>query len=564
MVGAFRMLHAELAPEDEEPPWPLIFAAIVAVPEAINLFAFFLHRSRVGSPIPKALEGIYDAKEYEVSNRYTKAKYDLSLVNNLFNIVFTFAFWFLKGFPWLDGIAVSFGLSTIPTGIVFFALYGLIFYIVELPFELYSTFVLEESFGFNKTTPWTFVKDRLKALVLVVLIGTPVLYAVLWFFETFHSHGWLYVFLTVTGVQLVMLFLMPVLILPLFMEMIPLPEGTAFVSDEVEKGGSSNFLSARVFYEDELQNGKPSYTTKDRRFAGTSTGAQLSIYSSADQSWVVADGAPGDNGTVYATCNSRAADGPGSSSVWTLSETAKNALKNDDEQSTLLSQDGGASDSINMTRVDVGALRKRLLELSDKLGYAGASIFVIDGSSRSSHSNAFCMGFGRFRRICLYDTLLPLMTEDEIIAVLGHEIGHDRLYHVHTTLVITIIYMAIQFYFLGQFISSEVIAHAFFVPRPEVYLGLALFSVVWSVVDFVFSIPLTVQTRMNEYAADRYSVDADISHSVTLGSGLKKLMKKSKANLTPHWLYVFMTYSHPPLDVRLEAIEKYADEKKRK
>merc|ERR1719463_557357 len=101
-----------------------------------------------------------------------------------------------------------------------------------------------------------------------------------------------------------------------------------------------------------------------------------------------------------------------------------------------------------MTRVDVGTLRKDLLNLADRLGYHGASIFVIDGSARSAHSNAFCIGFGKFRRICLFDTLLSAMDEDEIVAVLGHEIGHDRLYHVHITLIITIAYMAVQFYAL--------------------------------------------------------------------------------------------------------------------
>merc|ERR1719198_1929252 len=124
--------------------------------------------------------------------------------------------------------------------------------------------------------------------------------------------------------------------------------------------------------------------------------------------------------------------------------------------------------TLQTTAADAGTLRKRLLDLADRLGYVGASIFVIDGSTRSSHSNAFCTGFGRFRRICLFDTLLPTMTEDEIVAVLGHEIGHDRLYHVHTTLVITIMYMAVQFYALGQFITSQAISSAFFVPEPKV------------------------------------------------------------------------------------------------
>lgn len=502
-----------------------------------------------------------------------KAKSDLKLTKDIFDIVFFFGFWFLKGFPWLDKIAVGFGLGLIPTGLVYLVLFGIIFYVVDLPFEIYSTFGLEERFGFNKTTPMTFIKDRLKGMVLGGLIGLPVTYIVLWFFSTFPSTGWLYVFLTVTVVQLVLLFLMPVLILPLFMEMIPLPEGSALVTEEVEKAGSSNFLSARVFYaHDATPGGKPSWKTKDRRFAGASEGAELSIYRAAEGQesaglWVVAEGAPPGEpgataGKVYATTTGEG-DGPGAKTAWTLTEEAKTALtpksSEGDDQNALLAKE--PMNTMDMTQVNVGQLRQRLLELAERLGYQGASIYVIDGSTRSSHSNAFCMGFGRFRRICLYDTLLPLMSEEEIIAVLGHEIGHDRLYHVHTTLVITIAYMAVQFYALGRFIESNVIAEAFFVPEPKVYLGLILFSLVWGVVDFVFSIPLTVQTRLNEYSADRYSVDADKSHALTLSSGLKKLMKKSKSNLTPHPFYVFLTYSHPPLDVRLEAIADYAKQK---
>lgn len=542
---------------EQEPPWPYIFAVAIAVPEAIMLCAFFLQRSRIGDKLPDSLEGIYDPKEYETSNRYTKAKSNLKLSKDVVDLVWFFGFWFLKGFPWLDSVCVSFGFSTITTGLIFFGLFGLISFVIDLPFEIYSTFVLEEEFGFNKTTPCTFVKDRLKGLALGVVIGVPVLCMVMWFFLSFGADAWLYVFLTVTGIQIVLLFLMPVLILPLFMEMIPLPTGTALVSEEIEKAGSGNFLSARVFYANEAGAGgqAPSWVTKDRRFQGD--GSTLSVYLSGDH-WVISEGDQASPGKVYATSTLKPEETGGFTS-WMLTADGKTAMKTKEgEENALLSKD-----SINLTLHDVGNLKKRLLDLANQLGYHGANIFVIDGSSRSSHSNAFCTGFGRFRRICLFDTLLPLMTEDEIVAVLGHEIGHDRLYHVHTTLVITIAFMAVQFYALGQFIGSHIISQAFFVPSPKVYLGLVLFSLVWGVVEFVFSIPLTVKTRFNEYEADRYSIDADPSHAVTLAKGLKKLCKKSKANLTPHPFYVFLTYSHPPLDVRLEAISDYANKSKK-
>merc|ERR1719401_2532919 len=106
----------------------------------------------------------------------------------------------------------------------------------------------------------TYVKDNVKGMVLAVVIGAPLLWVVLWFFMTFQEYGWLYVFLTIAVVQLVLLFLTPVLILPLFLEMIPLPSGTAYISDDDEKAGSRDFLKPRVFYGHEsTPNGKPSW-----------------------------------------------------------------------------------------------------------------------------------------------------------------------------------------------------------------------------------------------------------------------------------------------------------------
>jgi Zn-dependent protease with chaperone function len=538
---------------DSEPPWPLIAAVVVLVPEMINLAAFMLQRSRIGSPVPDQLKGIYDDKEYEESLKYTKAKSDLKLVKDIWDLFFFYAFWFLGGFPLFDSMAVSLGLSERITGLAFFGLIGLLFFVIDIPWSVYTTFVLEESFGFNKTTIGTFVKDRVKGMALTVAIGAPLLWIVLWFFMTFQEAGWLYVFLTIAVFQLVMLFLSPVLILPLFLEMIDLPEGNALISDEGdEKAGSRDFLKPRVFYGHEsTPNEKPSWMTKDRRFQ--SAGAKLSVFAKEDK-WVIAEGEPGsEDGKVYAISDIDSSSELDSSSTWTLTDEGKEALKpkSDSAEETPLKE------SFVLKKVDVGSLRKRLLDLANRLGYVGANIFVIDGSTRSSHSNAFCTGFGKYRRVCLFDTLLPLMDEDEIIAILGHEIGHDRLYHVHISMVIAMTFMAIQFYILGQCIASKAISLAFFCPETKVYLGFCFFGFLWSVVEFVFSIPMTISTRRNEYAADRYSIDADKSHATTLANGLKKMMRKSKANLTPHPFYVFLTYSHPPLDHRLKAMEDY-------
>jgi len=524
------------------------------------MISSLLQRSRIGSPIPQELEGIYDETDYAESNRYSKAKSTVGLLNELFDLVVFFAFWFLHGFPWLDNICSGFGYGQVVTGLIFVGITGLASSIMDLPWEIYQTFVLEEKFGFNKTTPCTFVKDRLKALVLMIVMGAPLLAVVFWFFIATGSLGWLWVFLTMTTFQIVLLFLMPVLILPLFMEMIPLPEGLAIVTGEIEKEPGLAFLATRVFYAHDSEcNGKAAWITRDRRFLGMSAGATLSISWSeaagADgvPGWSIAEGEPGSGGKVYAMCDSMETPQSGVDVTWKLTKDATDARTNN-TQDPLLKQD-----EITSTCTDVGSLRSKLLALADRLGYKGANIFVIDGSSRSAHSNAFCTGFGRFRRICLFDTLLPLMQEQEIIAVLGHEIGHDRLYHVHTQLVLGIAYSFVMLYAMGQFLTSPTIASAFFVSVPKVYLGITFFSKVWSVIDFAVSIPLTILSRSNEFAADRYSIDADADYAACLGNGLKKLTKKSKANLTPHPFYAFLTYSHPPLDIRLKAIREYAE-----
>jgi len=377
------------------------------------------------------------------------------------------------------------------------------------------------------------------------------LYIILWFFISAGPNAWFYVFLTLTTFQVVLLFLMPVLILPLFMEMISLPEGTAVITGEQKGDASPAFLFTRVFYaHDEQLRGRPAWVTRDRRFAGAKAGGTLSLHWSDDDSdgaspgWVISEGLPDAQGAVYARTTQSPED---DATEWSLTDEATAGLVKES--------------ALKSTVANVGSLRKRLLELADRLGYTGANIFVIDGSSRSAHSNAFCTGFGRFRRICLFDTLLPLMEESEIIAILGHEIGHDRLYHVHTHLVFSIAFSFVILYAMGQFITSVAISQAFFVPVPKVYLGLVFFAIAWSPINFVVNIPLTAQSRMNEFAADRYSVDADETHAAFLGNGLKKLMRKSKANLTPHSFLVFLTYSHPPLDVRLEALKLYHKKK---
>eukprot|EP00933_Yihiella_yeosuensis_P032570 TRINITY_DN26192_c0_g1_i1.p1 TRINITY_DN26192_c0_g1~~TRINITY_DN26192_c0_g1_i1.p1 ORF type:complete len:581 (-),score=84.94 TRINITY_DN26192_c0_g1_i1:164-1852(-) len=547
--------------------WPLILAAVVAVPELIGTTASLLQRSRIGSPLPKELQGIYDEEEYDTSMRYTKAKSSFSLLKNAFDVTVFFAFWFLGGFPWLDNLCTNLGYGDIATGMIFIASLSFASQIIDTPWGVYHTFVLEEQFGFNKTTPMTFVKDRIKGLVLGLAIGGPVLAIVLWFLSRFGTGAWFWVFCFISSFQMILLFLTPAVILPMFLEMIPLPNGTAMITSE--KGSDDKtlpgFLSGRVFYaKEEVSDGKPCWVTLDRRFAGASAGATLSIaWSPSRNEWLISEGGVGENGRIYATSSEASLE---DSPKWLITPEAYSegsAEGGDARASTPLvsTTTESRAESFTAVSVDAGSLKTKLLSLADKLGYLGAKIFVIDGSARSAHSNAFCIGFGSLRRICLFDTLLPTLTEGEILAVLGHEIGHDRLYHVHTGLVIGIAYSFIMLFALGNFLNSPQLAAGFFCPAPKVYLSVVFFSTAWAAVDFVVEFVMSANSRSHEYAADRYSVEADETYGALLISGLKKMMKKSKVNLTPHPFYVALKYSHPPLDARILAIEEHHKKK---
>ncbi|CAJ1329505.1 unnamed protein product [Effrenium voratum] len=534
--------------------WPFLVAAAVAVPEIVKFVASLLQRSRIGSPVPEELKGIYDEEENDTSLRYSIAKSTFGLWHTFFSAGVFFGFWLLGGFPCLDGFCCGLELSEVSTGVVYITLLMGLQQALDIPWDLYFTFVLEEKFGFNKTTAATFAKDRVKGVLLYLLLGVPVLAVVLWFLGSFGTGAWFWVWSFITAVQVIMLILLPVLILPLFMEMIPLPDGQAIILEDVGADQAlPPFLSGRVFYADEPLQNEKAWTTRDRRFAGAKVGEQL-VLRRKDGSWVICS-ARGEDVQIYATANGAGSFADGKLS-FQITEEAKKLVEAKQGQASSDPLVPRAATTVNAACVEAGSLRRSLLEMADSLGYKGASIFVIDGSARSSHSNAFCTGFGSFRRICLFDTLLPIMSEGEILAVLGHEIGHDRLYHVHTRLISQILYLFVMLYVLGNFLLSPALSAAFFA-QPKVYLGVVFFSIIWEPVDFPLSVLMQLLSRSHEYQADRFSVRAGRENSRLLGEALKKLMKKSKVNLTPHPFHVFLNNSHPPLDTRLQAIRDY-------
>ncbi len=405
----------------------IILATLVAsfvidlVTEALNLKA--LH-----DDLPKEFEGVYDAEAYKKSQAYTRATTKFGFITSIFSIVLTLAFWFAGGFNTVDQIVRGWGLHPIWNGLIYIAILVSAKSILSLPFSIYSTFVIEEKFGFNKTTPLTFVTDLLKGLVLGALLGGPLLAGVLAFFQYAGGMAWLYCWLATTVFTLFVQFIAPTWIMPLFNKFTPLEEGE---------------------------------------------------------------------------------------------------------------------------------LREAILSYAKSVKFSLQNLFVMDGSKRSSKSNAFFTGFGKNKRIALFDTLIEKHTVAELVAVLAHEIGHYKKKHILQGMIISILHMGVMFYLLSIFISSEGLSKAFYMENISIYAGLIFFGMLYSPLELILSIFMQIFSRKNEYEADRYAAETT-KDPTSMIDALKKLSVHNLSNLTPHPLYVFFNYSHPPVLQRIQAIREVA------
>lgn len=204
-----------------------------------------------------------------------------------------------------------------------------------------------------------------------------------------------------------------------------------------------------------------------------------------------------------------------------------------------------------------GTLKTRIYELADSLKYPLTKLFVMDGSKRSSHSNAFMFGFGNNKRIVLFDTLMQQVEEDEILAILGHELGHWKLGHTLSNFATTQAYFGAAFYVFSLMSKSDDLYAAFGFndpsrPTPTIITLLLFFQTIWAPVDKVLSFILTVVSRINEFAADRFSVNLGMSKK--LQSGLCKIHLENLGAMNPDKLYSMYHYSHTPLIERLRAM----------
>jgi STE24 endopeptidase len=206
------------------------------------------------------------------------------------------------------------------------------------------------------------------------------------------------------------------------------------------------------------------------------------------------------------------------------------------------------------TALEEGDLKDAITKYANSVGFTLNNIFVINGSKRSTKANAYFSGFGNQKRITLYDTLINDLTINEIVAVLAHEVGHYKRKHIIFNLIASLLLTGLSLFLLSLFIQTPILSKALSVSIPSFHIGLIAFGILYSPISEITGIFMNYMSRKFEYQADNYAKETFSSEPLI--SSLKKLSKNSLSNLTPHFLYVFIHYSHPTLFERIKNLKQ--------
>lgn len=375
--------------------------------------------------IPDEFKDFYDAESYIKAKNYKISRGKLSTVSSSLSFVFTLAMLYFFGFGLLSDLANSFSDSVILQSSAFFMILYLFNFVIGIPFSYYSTFEIEEKYGFNKTDIKTFILDKLKGLIItsVFILGLTSLAVLI--IDFFSTGFWLWLWLGLSILMILLNMFYADLIVPIFNKLTP------------------------------LENGE---------------------------------------------------------------------------------------------------LRDKIEAYSKKVGYSLKNIFVIDGSKRSSKANAFFSGLGPRKTIALYDTLIQKHSDEELVSVLAHEVGHFKKKHILLSMILTIFQLGIMCYLFELCMSFDLIANALGSSIMNFHIGIIAFSFLYSPVGLIIGVLMNILSRKNEFEADNYAKETYDGNSLSLA--LKKLSVDSLSNLYPHPFYVFIHYSHPPLIQRLSKLNK--------
>jgi len=210
------------------------------------------------------------------------------------------------------------------------------------------------------------------------------------------------------------------------------------------------------------------------------------------------------------------------------------------------------------TPLEEGSLLTKIKSYLKKVDFPVAKLEVMDGSKRTSHSNAYFSGLGKNKRIALFDTLLESQSDDEIVSVIAHEVGHYKLKHIQKGIIASLVQTGVTLFILSLFMKNQMLFDVFKMQELSVYGSLIFFSMLYSPISMALGFVFSYISRKNEFEADKYSAQTT-GQPEHLVSSLKKLSADNLGNLTPHWLNVLLNYSHPPVLDRITTLRSFKD-----
>ena len=384
----------------------------------------YLNSTFFNKEIPVILNDIYDEKKYLKSQEYKKIQYRFSRIFNIYSFLILMLFFYLDGFLIVDNYSRSLFESELVISLSFFAIIYFGNDILRIPFSLYNTFIIEEKFGFNKTSIKTFINDKLKSWLLTILFGGGIISFIIFQFESIGQKFWIVAWIFISVLTVLINGLYTQVIVPLFNK---------------------------------------------------------------------------------------------------------------------------------QTKLEDGELKSEIEKYSKKVGFNLSNIFVIDGSKRSTKANAYFSGFGKQKRVTLFDTLINKLNKEQIVAVIAHEIGHYKKNHIIFNLLFSIIQTGIMLYILSLLIYMPIFSEALNIENHSFHIALVTFSILYTPISEISSIIFNLFSRKFEYEADEYA-DKSFDGKYLI-QALKVLTKDSLSNLTPHPKYVWWHYSHPTLLERINQLQ---------
>lgn len=383
----------------------------------------YLNSKYFDNEIPNIISDIYDKEKYLKSQEYKKTQYKFNRISSIYSLLILLLFFYFDGFLILDNYCRLLFDSELIISLSFF---GIIYFgndLLSIPFSIYHTFIIEEKFGFNKTTKKTYIIDKLKSWLLIILFGGGILSFIIFQFESIGQNFWIVAWIFISVLTLLINGLYAQIIVPLFNK---------------------------------------------------------------------------------------------------------------------------------QTKLEDGELKSEIEKYSKKVGFNLSNIFVIDGSKRSTKANAYFSGFGKQKRVTLYDTLINKLTKNQIVAVIAHEIGHYKKNHIIFNLLFSIIQSGIMLYILSLLIYMPIFSEALNIENHSFHIALITFSILYTPISEISSLIFNLFSRKFEYEADEYA-DKTFDGKYLI-EALKVLTKDSLSNLTPHPKYVWWHYSHPTLLERINQL----------